>query len=46
MSGRATAAFTGVTRSHQDDRRGVRTGTSMMRHRLPRIRAIRSIISR
>ena len=47
MSGRATAALTGVTRwSHQDERRGVSTGTSMIRHRFPLIRAIRSIISR
>ena len=47
MSGRATDALTGVTRwSHQEDRRGVSTGTSTIGSRLPRMRAIRSIISR
>ena len=47
ISGRATAALTGVTRwSHQDESRGVKTGTSTIGTRFPRIRAMRSIISR
>ena len=47
ISGRATAAFTGVTRwSHHDERRGVSTGTSTMRGACPRIAAMRSIMDR
>ena len=47
ISGLATAAFTGVTRwSHHEDSLGVSTGTSTIGRRLPRNRAMRSIISR
>ena len=47
ISGRATRDCTGVTSTSQyDESRGVRTGTSTINGRLPRIRAMPSIISR
>jgi hypothetical protein len=47
ISGRATGAFTGVTRwSQSDERYGVSSGTSTMWGRLLRKVAMRSIISR